>query len=153
MKKAKEGWQRFKLKPRETKKSGTQARSVSMSNTTSGIAMVRGMAIAFAITCIIFIAYGILLTYTNLSETQLPLVSLVCSALSAGVAGFDWASCMKKKGLIFGALAGFVYCVLLLLVNGIANHDFLLSLSKLMMLVVSITGGAIGGIIGVNGKR
>ena len=52
------------------------------------LCLVRGMAVAFAITCIIFIGFGILLTYTELTEESLPLVALVCTALSAAAAGF-----------------------------------------------------------------
>jgi len=115
--------------------------------------LVRGMAVAFGITCIIFIAYGILLTYTNLSEQHLPLIALVCSAVSAAVAGYDWAVCMGRRGIVFGALAGMVYCILLFLVNGFACGDFSFALSKVMTLVVSVTGGAIGGVLGINGKH
>ena len=62
------------------------------------LCMAKGLAVAFAITCIIFIGFGILLTYTEISEESLPMVSLVCTALSAGVAGFDWQPVCRKEG-------------------------------------------------------
>ena len=110
------------------------------------------MVIAFAITCIIFIGFGILLTYTSLSEASLPLVSLISTALSASAAGYDWAACMRKKGILWGIAAGAVYTVLLGLVTGIAKDSFSLPLSALMSLMVAMAGGAVGGILGVNGK-
>ena len=111
------------------------------------------MAIAFAFTCIIFIGFGILLTYTALSEESLPLVSLGCTALSAVIAGYDWAACMKKKGLLWGALAGVVYAVLLYFITSLAGDSFALELSGFMTLIVAAAAGAVGGILGVNRKN
>ena len=116
------------------------------------LCMVKGMAIAFAITCIIFIGFGILLTYTELSEDSLPMVSLVCTALSAGAAGFDWAACMQKRGLLWGMAAGAVYVLLLYVVTGLAADSFMLEPSALMTLAVALAGGVVGGILGVNRK-
>lgn len=116
------------------------------------LCLVRGMAVAFAITCIIFIGFGILLTYTELTEESLPLVALVCTALSAAAAGYDWAACMQKKGLLWGLAAGAVYTVLLYLITGLASDSFVLQLSGVMTLIVALAGGAVGGILGVNRK-
>ena len=116
------------------------------------LCLVRGMAVAFAITCIIFIGFGILLTYTELTEESLPLVALVCTALSAAAAGYDWAACMQKKGLLWGLAAGAVYTVLLYLITGLASDSFVLQLSGIMTLIVALAGGAVGGILGVNRK-
>lgn len=114
--------------------------------------MLKGMAVAFGITCIIFIGFGILLTYTDVSEESLPLVSLVCTALSAAAAGCDWAGCMQKKGILWGLAAGAVYMVLLFLITGVAKGSFIPEVSALMSLAVALAGGAVGGILGVNRK-
>ena len=116
------------------------------------LCLVRGMAVAFAITCIIFIGFGILLTYTELTEESLPLVALVCTALSAAAAGYDWAACMQKKGILWGLAAGAVYTVLLYLITSLASDRFVLELSGVMTLIVALAGGAVGGILGVNRK-
>ncbi|MDO4530608.1 MAG: TIGR04086 family membrane protein [Bacillota bacterium] len=116
------------------------------------ICLGKGMVIAFAITCIIFIGFGILLTYTSISEDSLPLVSMVSAALSAAAAGYDWAMCMQKKGILWGIGAGAVYTVLLYLVTSLAGDSFSLTLSSVMTLLVALAGGAVGGILGVNRK-
>ena len=123
-----------------------------MNDGKTGLCLIRGIAVAFAITCIIFIGFGILLTYTSLSEESLPLVSLVCTALSAAAAGYDWAACMKKKGILWGMAAGAVYTVLLYLVTSLASDRFAVDLSSAMTLAVALAGGAVGGILGVNRK-
>lgn len=133
------------------KKEGKKTEKKAVSGNT-WLCLLRGMAIAFAITCIIFIGFGILLTYTDLSEDSLPLVSLVCTALSAAAAGYDWAACMKKKGLLWGLAAGAVYTVLLYLITSLAANSFALQLSGVMTLIVALAGGSIGGILGVNRK-
>ena len=117
-----------------------------------GVCLLKGMAAAFAITCIIFIGFGILLTYTEISEESLPMVSLVCTALSAGAAGFDWAACMQKRGLLWGMAAGGAYVVLLYMIIGLAADRFSLELSLIMTFAVALAGGAVGGILGVNRK-
>ena len=116
------------------------------------LCMVKGLAVAFAITCIIFIGFGILLTYTEISEESLPMVSLVCTALSAGAAGFDWAACMQKRGLLWGMAAGGAYVVLLYMIISLAADRFSLELSLVMTFAVALAGGAVGGILGVNRK-
>lgn len=138
-------------KKREKIHSSRKTEKMPAANST-GICFLRGMGIAFAITCIIFIGFGILLTYTSLSEESLPMVSLICTAISAAAAGHDWAACRKKKGLIWGALAGVVYAVLLYLITSLAADSFSLALSGIMTLAVAAAAGAIGGILGVNRK-
>lgn len=139
---------------KEKKKGLLKARSKT-EGTNAGVwlCLIRGLAVAFAITCIIFIGFGILLTYTSLSEDALPVVSLVSTALSAAAAGYDWAACMKKRGLFWGMLAGAAYGVLLYLVTGLAGGGLRLELSVLMTLIVALAAGGIGGILGVNKKN
>ena len=108
------------------------------------------MGIAFAITCIIFIGFGMILTYTAASEESLPLVSLICPALSVAAAGYDWAACKRKRGLLWGALAGLVYTALLYVITSLAADSFVLHASGLMTLAVALAAGVIGGILGVN---
>ena len=131
-------------KKREKKESGVGKGNL--------LCMVKGLAVAFAITCIIFIGFGILLTYTELSENSLPTVSLVCTALSAGAAGFDWAACMQKRGLLWGMAAGAAYVVLLYMIISLATDRFSLELSLVMTFAVALAGGAVGGVLGVNRK-
>ena len=64
-----------------------------------------GIAIAFAITCIVFIAYALILTYTGVSEKYIGIVSVICTVASAAIAGFDSA-----KGECCGGLLQ-VYCM------------------------------------------
>lgn len=137
---------------KDGKKKSKNRKEMKTAKGNTCLCLVRGMAVAFAITCIIFIGFGILLTYTSLSEDRLPLVSLVCTALSAAAAGYDWAACMQKKGIFWGLAAGAVYTVLLYMITSLASDSFALQLSGIMTLIVALAGGAVGGILGVNRK-
>ena len=93
---------------------------------------------------------GMILTYTAASEESLPLVSLICTALSVAAAGYDWAACKRKRGLLWGALAGLVYTALLYVITSLAADSFVLHASGLMTLAVALAAGVIGGILGGN---
>ena len=115
--------------------------------------LMKGLAAAFGITCILLIGCGILLTYTSLSEERVPLISLGCTAVSAAAAGFDWAAVMKKRGIFWGTLAGVCYLVLLFLVTGAAGAGFVPKASFWMSLSVAAAAGGAFGIVGVNRKK
>lgn len=140
-------------KKERAKKVQKRRESMDKNAEQSWICMVKGMAIAYAVTCIFFIAYGLILTYTNASEEGLPMVALVCTACSTAIAGYDWAKCRRKKGLLLGLLAGLIYVVLLFFITSLAGNGFVFGLSKVMMLIVALAGGGIGGILGVNRKK
>ena len=111
--------------------------------------LLRGMGIAFAITCIIFIGFGMILTYTAASEESLPLVSLICTALSVAAAGYDWAACKRKRGLLWGALAGGLFTPLCFtLLQALRRIPSFCMLRGLMTLAVALAAGVIGGILG-----
>ncbi len=115
--------------------------------------MLKGMAAAYAITCIVFIAYGILLTFTGMSEEKIPLVALLCTAVSSAIAGFDWAKCADKKGILWGLLAGLVYGGILFLAEAFAGNGIGITSSKCLMFLIAMAGGGIGGILGINMKK
>lgn len=137
-------------KEKREKKENHSRRNRERQTGGTALCLLRGMGIAFAITCIIFIGFGMILTYTAASEESLPLVSLICTALSAVAAGYDWAACKRKRGLLWGALAGLVYTVLLYTITSLAADSFVLHASGLMTLAVALAAGGIGGILGVN---
>ena len=117
------------------------------------LCMIKGMMIAYAVTCIIFITYGILLTYTDITEEKIPLTALCCTVISAGIAGFDWARCAKARGILWGIFAGLVYGAILFVLDGIAGSGFSVIGSKGLMMLLAAAGGGVGGILGINMKK
>ena len=117
------------------------------------LCMLKGIVMAYAVTCIIFITYGIVLTYTDVTEEKLPLIALCCTVISAGIAGFDWARCAKARGILWGILAGLAYGVILFVLDGIAGSGFSVVGSKGLMILLAAAGGGVGGILGIYMKK
>ncbi|MFV0314329.1 MAG: TIGR04086 family membrane protein [Anaerotignum sp.] len=142
--------QKKKERKKKTKKKRERVEKQSQK---SSICMAKGMGIAYAFTCIFFIAYGLILTYTDVSEQSLPMIALVCTAISSAIAGYDWAKCRKKNGLFIGFAAALLYTLILFVVTGLASNTFTFGMSKIMTLIVAFAGGGLGGILGVGSKK
>lgn len=128
-------------------------KSMEKMNSPQIVCMIKALAIAYAITCIIFITYAILLTYTSMTEQNVPLVSLICTVVSAAVAGFDMAKGAKSKGLIWGLAAGVCYVVILFAIIILSGGNFTFSGGKLTTFLIALAGGGIGGVMGINMKK
>ena len=109
----------------------------------------KGTGIALVITCIIFVICALVLTYTDISDSYMGIVSTLCTALSSLVSGFVWAKGRGKGGLVTGIVAGLVYCIIILAVSILAGGGPL-SMGTGICAIVSMAGGGIGGIFGVN---
>ncbi len=112
-----------------------------------------GVVIAYAITFIVFISYALLLTYTDVSDTKLEMVIVITTLLSVVVAGFDAAKMANNRGLIWGVVAGGLYAVILIIIGGIITGSFTIEGKSLSTLLISMSGGGIGGIVGINFKK
>ena len=118
-----------------------------------GIALMTGMVIAYAITCIAFIGYAVLVTYTSATAETLPLVVLGTTLVAVAVAGFDAARGAESKGWLWGIIAGLIYAVILFAVGAWIFQGFVINLQLLGVLALSLAGGAIGGAVGINTKK
>ncbi len=126
------------------KKDGSENKSL-------GAAILKGLGIAFGITCIIFVICALILTYTDVNDSFIGIVSTICTAVSALCAGKIWASYVGQKGLIVGVIAGIVYGIILLVISVVSGGGPL-SLGAGSCLLIAAAGGGIGGILGVNAK-
>lgn len=120
---------------------------------TPWVALLSGLGIGYAITCIIFIAYAIILTYTDTTEKNIPIVVTVTVVLSVLIAGYDAAKAVTKKGWLWGMLAGLLYAFIMFLIGMSVIRNFGFSGKMLTLLVLSVAGGGLGGILGINLKK
>jgi len=114
------------------------------------VALGIGLAVAYAITCIVFIAYAIFITYTEMTTDSLPLVVTITSIVSALIAGYDAAKAAHKRGWLWGLVAGLLYAVILVIIGYWIGQDFAFDLRTITTLLLSIAGGGLGGVIGIN---
>ena len=115
--------------------------------------VISGVLIAYAITCIVFIGYAILLTYTNITEDNISLIVTVTSIIAVIVAGFDAAKDASGKGWLWGMIAGFIYALILVCIMTWVQREFRIDSRSITLLVLSVAGGGLGGVIGINFKR
>ena len=112
-----------------------------------------GVVIGYAITCLVFISYALLLTYTNITEENISLVVTLTSIVSVLVAGFDAARGATSKGWLWGIVAGFMYAVILVVLMSWIQQSLILDSRAITLLILSLAGGGLGGVIGINLKK
>ena len=115
--------------------------------------LISGVLVGYAITCIIFLGYSLLITYTSLTDDKMPLVVAGATLVSVIVAGFDAARGAENKGWFWGIMAGLVYAVILMVIMTLVLKNFSVDSRTATVLVLSLAGGGLGGVIGINFKN
>ena len=116
-------------------------------------ALLIGVLMAYAITCIIFLGYSMLITYTGMTERNLPMVVAVTTLLSVMVAGFDAAKGAESRGWLWGMGAGLMYILILTLLMMNVLERFAVDTRTITSIVLALAGGGMGGILGINLKK
>ena len=112
--------------------------------------IMQGMIISFIVTLISIFLFAILLSYTNISESIIPIVMVVLTFISILIGSIISMRKQTKNGLINGATIGGLYVILLYIISSSLNTGFALNIYTIGMIVAGIISGTIGGIIGVN---
>jgi len=115
--------------------------------------LIWGVLMGYAITCIVFLAYAMLITYTQMSERSLPTVIAVTTLLSVMVAGFDAAKGAPNRGWMWGMIAGSIYAAILAIIMIVMLPGFFVDGRTVTVIVLSVAGGGLGGILGINIRK
>ena len=115
--------------------------------------MAIGIVMAYVITSIAFLAYAMLVTYTNMSEENLPIIVTVTTLLSVLVAGFDAARGAHAKGWAWGMGAGLLYVLILVAIMVVMLPTFAMDGRTLTTATIGVAGGGLGGMLGINFKK
>ena len=116
-------------------------------------ALIIGVVMAYAITCIMFLGYSMLITYTGMSERNLPMVVALTTLLSVMVAGFDASKGAEKRGWLWGMCAGLVYILILTTLMMNVLERFAVDTRTITSIILALAGGGMGGILGINIKK
>ncbi|MCI8641701.1 MAG: TIGR04086 family membrane protein [Clostridia bacterium] len=114
------------------------------------INLVKGIGISIIVTVILLIIFSVLLAYTNISENVISPVIMVITAISILIGSSIVNIKIKKNGLINGGIIGGAYILTIYLISSLLNWRFTLNLQSIIMIILSISVGILGGIIGVN---
>lgn len=117
------------------------------------ITLISGVAIGYAVTAIIFIGYAILLTYSDITDRHTELIVTLTTLFSVIVAGFDSGKNAKYKGWLWGIISGLLYAIIIVLIGFFASLNYTIDGKTYAVFAVSIAGGGLGGILGINFKE
>lgn len=109
-----------------------------------------GSGVSIIITIIGLIIFASLLTYTSISESTIPTVTIIITIISILIGSSICMSTMRKNGIINGILIGLIYIGFIYILSSVIEGNFALDLKSIIMIIGAIIAGAVGGIIGVN---
>lgn len=112
--------------------------------------LLKGLFVSCIFTFVVFTVYAILLTYTSLQENNVNAVMLITTSVSCTICGFITGRKATKKGILWGALGGLSYIIVMLVISISTVGNFLFSTKMLISICLSLCCGALGGIIGIN---
>ncbi|MEG0872807.1 MAG: TIGR04086 family membrane protein [Clostridia bacterium] len=110
------------------------------------------MIVSFAIAIILLCVTGAIFAYTNIADRHLSSFIFGIVMLCVLIGSTILSRKIKEKGLLHGAIFGFLFCILVYFFTVIAYTGFFISNTLGLYLAISVLSGVIGGIIGVNIK-
>lgn len=112
--------------------------------------MLRSIMIGYIFSLICFLILAVLITFTNLSENIVPLITQIIIITGLVITGASAALRAGNRGWLYGVITGLGYIVILLLISSIAIDGFTLDRYAAAKIVLGVVVGAIGGMIGIN---
>ncbi len=134
-------------------KTSDSRKVIDNNNNKTVVSLTKGSIISYIITTIIFIVYGILLTYTDITEEKIQIVVMITTVISVLIGGIIASRGVNSKGLIFGMLVGVIYSIIMIMIGFCILPTLKITSKMIMIFILSISSGGIGGIIGINSKK
>ncbi|QEK12067.1 TIGR04086 family membrane protein [Crassaminicella thermophila] len=112
----------------------------------------KAILVACIFVILVFVFMALVITYTNVSESIIPMASSIVMIISCLICGLYTGVKQKRKGWLKGSLAGFIYAFLIIIMSWVFIKDFTIGTNVLLKSLIGIVAGGIGGMIGVNLK-
>ncbi len=110
--------------------------------------LIFGIVVSATLLCVFA---AVILGLGKIPYGAIPYVTIGIFSIGAFLSGYITARILKIKGLMYGALSGFIMFAMVL-IGGFAFSAETLSILTLLRLVAFVLFGALGGIKGVNKK-
>lgn len=110
----------------------------------------KALLLSFITTIVFLIVISLLLRFTSLKESTLPLLNNIVVIISIVLGSLYVSIKSKSKGWINGALVGLFYYLFIIIVNMIVINQVNFDMILLAKIIAATLTGAIGGIIGIN---
>lgn len=115
--------------------------------------ILKGIILSILITLLGLLILAIVITYTNVSESIIPIAVTIITAISILIGSFFSTINIQKNGLLNGFAVGFAYIATIYIISSITSTGFTLTSTSFIMIISAILAGMLGGIIGVNLKN
>lgn len=137
----------------DNKKPNSNTKSNNTKSNSAIISLTKGAIFAYLLTAVVFVVYGLLLTYTETTEKNIQIVVMMTTVISVLIGGIIASKGVDSKGLFFGMLVGVVYALIMIMVGLCILPVMKITSKMIMIIVLSISAGGIGGVIGINTKK
>ncbi len=117
-----------------------------------GINIAKSLTLSFIITLVLIIVVSLLLTYTSLKESRIPLLNTIVMIISITIGSIYMAINMEENGWLYGGIVGALYFIVLVLLNYLFIKPFVFDIYSLSKFFIALVTGIIGGVIGINIK-
>jgi len=116
------------------------------------IIIIKSILFSVLLTLILLFIYAVILTYTNIPESTIPIGISIISSISILSCSIICMLKIKNNGIINGGAIGLAYMLILYLLSSSVQTGFSLNIYSIVTIISGIFCGMLGGIIGVNIK-
>lgn len=116
----------------------------------TGLAVIKGELFSLLINTIGLILLAILMTYSTIAETAIPILVIAINTISIFIGTSIATINLQKNGILNGVLIGIIYIVIYFIISLVTGNINTLNPKLILLVTLGIIAGAIGGIIGIN---
>ena len=118
----------------------------------SGIFMSAASAtlVGLAVSLVLPVIFSAILMASGSSTNMIPVLGTLSSAFGALAAGFIFGRKTRRHGMFGGLIVGAAYFLFLIIIGFIISKQFSSVADIIIMALISLFGGMLGGIAGVN---
>ncbi len=113
----------------------SSTKSTSKYNNT--IIIFKGIIFAFVLTLILLFILALILTYTNIQDTIVPVATIIVTAISILIGS-------SISTILNGGIIGIVYIFTIYLISSVIEVGFSLNIKSVIMILIGIISGVIG---------
>lgn len=108
------------------------------------------LVVSYIISIVFLCLSAALFTYTNIDDRHLDSFVFGIVMVSVLVGSLLLLRKIREKGLIYGALFGFLFVFFIYFISVLAYQGFFFTNTLMLYSAISILSGVVGGVIGVN---
>jgi putative membrane protein (TIGR04086 family) len=128
----------------------------AMKNVSSGVKagspVLTGLLYSLVCMAVATIVASMVYKFTGVKEGSMTTSVYIIHSVSLFIGGLFTGVKARRKGWYYGGMMGILYSAVIVLI-GFLSYDAALTVYTLVLLALSFTAGAFGGIIGVNLRR